>query len=113
MRSITFVLASLVSAAAADFTMYCCAGGNTRITTGDIAWALDAKNGRINEMGIAGGATYHTTLGMCKFGNQPMACGKYVTSARTRDRASTKLKNGRLSCEDPAYLEVDQWHCPF
>lgn len=55
MRVSTLAAAALVSVASADFTSYCC-GNSAPLTTGDIAWALDPKNGRSTELGIAGGA---------------------------------------------------------
>ncbi|KAK6220138.1 hypothetical protein QIS74_05640 [Colletotrichum tabaci] len=113
MRFFALTAVTLVSIASADFTSYCCHGLRP-LTTGDIAWALDAKNGRTAEMGIAGGAVYSSQVGMCTFnGTQPMACGKYITSARTSDRAGTRLKNGFLFCDDTSYMKTNHWDCPF
>ncbi|KAF4903967.1 hypothetical protein CGCVW01_v013066 [Colletotrichum viniferum] len=113
MRFSTLAAAALVSVASADFTSYCC-GNSAPLTTGDIAWALDPKNHRSTELGIAGGATYNYKVGMCTFGGDtPMACGKYTTTARTSERASTRLKKGRLFCDDPSYMKANLWVCPF
>ncbi|OHF01510.1 hypothetical protein CORC01_03266 [Colletotrichum orchidophilum] len=113
MRFSTLTAAALVSVAYADFTSYCCVDDEP-VSTGDIAWALDPKNGRTAEMGIAGGATYTHEVGMCTFaGHIPMACGKYTTTARTMERAGTQLKNGFIECDDPLYMESNLWVCPF
>ncbi|KAF4422397.1 hypothetical protein CFRS1_v001356 [Colletotrichum fructicola] len=86
MRFSTLAAAALVSVASADFTSYCC-GNSQPLSEGDIAWALDPKNGRSLELGIAGGAKYTYRTGMCTFGGDtPMACGKYTTTARTNER---------------------------
>ncbi|KAI8272554.1 hypothetical protein K4K60_012374 [Colletotrichum sp. SAR11_57] len=113
MRFSTLAAAALVSVASADFTSYCC-GNSQPLSEGDIAWALDPKNGRSLELGIAGGAKYTYRTGMCRFGGDtPMACGKYTTTARTNERAGTQLKNGFLSCDDPLYMKANLWVCPF
>ncbi|KAL0930089.1 uncharacterized protein CTRU02_214909 [Colletotrichum truncatum] len=113
MHFATLILASIISAASADFTSYCCPDRQP-ISAGDIAWALDAKNGRITEMGVAGGASYTHQVGTCTFGGDTkMACGKYTTSARTRERAGTKLKGGFLECDDVMYMKANLWSCPF
>ncbi|GJC78856.1 hypothetical protein ColLi_01694 [Colletotrichum liriopes] len=113
MRTFTFIVIALASAVAADYTSYCC-GDSTPFTPEDIAWALDSKNGRITEMGVAGGAQYTYQTGWCTFGgDQRMACGKYTTSARTNERAGTKLAKGFLECDDVLYMKSNLWSCPF
>ncbi|KAL0943418.1 uncharacterized protein CTRU02_201304 [Colletotrichum truncatum] len=114
MRYTPLIVASLASAAVADFTFYCCSINDPKgITRGDIDWALTAKNGRIGELGIAGGAKYSWITGSCRVGNNQQPCARVSTSARTTERGGTKLKGGYLACEDPLYLNNDGWHCPF
>ncbi|OHF02285.1 hypothetical protein CORC01_02278 [Colletotrichum orchidophilum] len=113
MHSFTVIATALISTATADFTSYCCAFGAPEMTTGDIAWAL-ADPHIITELGVAGNTPYTHWVGTCKYHGKPMPCGKYTTTARTRDRPGKQLASGYLECDDVSYLEFnDQWSCPF